>query len=83
MPRLEALATALPGTTFELLVVGGPAPAIRGMRTIFWPWSETNEREHKADQIAGYLAQKRIVLLAWGDVQKLGFAVGHGAVPIK
>ena len=55
VPRLEALAGALPGTTFELLVVGGPAPAIRGIRTIFWPWSETSEREALASMDIGIM----------------------------
>jgi hypothetical protein len=44
-PPLERLATATPGTSWELCAVGGPVPDVRGMTCRTMRWSERAERD--------------------------------------
>ena len=45
VPAIEEASRAMPRVEISLLVVGGLAPAIRGVRCIQRPWSEFSERE--------------------------------------
>jgi glycosyltransferase involved in cell wall biosynthesis len=55
VPALAAFAAARPGGSVRLIVVGGPAPAVPGVRVEPWTWSEEQETRALATMDIGLM----------------------------